>query len=85
MLVLSSWFYQDIYRRYTVNMGASVAIEMQKPVDASDIEATQNIEFAKNEVIRLRRELGHLAIQHGVEIGAALDASDLGNESIMYL
>ena len=42
-------------------MGAAVTIELNKPVDASDIRASNNLLVAKNEVIRLRKELGHLA------------------------
>ena len=45
-------------------MGASVSVsmkaELEKPVDASDIRAT-NLNFAREEVIRLRLELGDLA------------------------
>lgn len=57
-------------------MGAAAAVEVQKPVDASDILATNDLEFAKSEVIRLRKELGHLASAYGQEI-LSMDASDL--------
>ena len=42
-------------------MGAAVTIELNKPIDASDIRASNNLLVARNEVIRLRKELGHLA------------------------
>jgi hypothetical protein len=42
-------------------MGAAVTIELNKPADASDIRASNNLLVARNEVIRLRKELGHLA------------------------
>ena len=42
-------------------MGAAVTIELNKPVDASDIRSSDNLSVAQNEVIRLRKELGHLA------------------------
>jgi hypothetical protein len=57
-------------------MGAAVAVELEKPVDGSDILATNSLEYARNEVIRLRNDLGHLAKQFGVEI-LAYDASDI--------
>jgi hypothetical protein len=57
-------------------MGAAAAIEREKPVDASDILRTGDLNFAKAEVIRLRRDLGHLAADYGVEI-LSMDASDL--------
>lgn len=57
-------------------MGATASIELEKPVDASDILATNSLDFAKSEVIRLRRELGHLAASYGVEI-LSYDASDI--------
>ncbi len=57
-------------------MGAAAAVEVQKPVDASDILATNDLEFAKSEVIRLRKELGHFASAYGQEI-LSMDASDL--------
>jgi hypothetical protein len=57
-------------------MGATASIELEKPVDASDILASNSLDFAKSEVIRLRRELGHLAAAYGVEI-LSYDASDI--------
>ena len=42
-------------------MGAAVTIELNKPIDASDIRSSNNLSVARNEVIRLRKELGHLA------------------------
>ena len=44
-----------------LQMGAAVTIELNKPTDASDVRATRSLQIAKNEVIRLREELGHLA------------------------
>lgn len=49
-------------------MGAAVTLELQKPIDASDILNTGDLTFAKNEVIRLRTSLGHLAKEYGIEI-----------------
>ncbi len=57
-------------------MGATASIELQKPSDASDILATDNLDFAKSEVIRLRKDLGHLAEKYGVTI-LSYDASDI--------
>lgn len=59
-------------------MGAAAVVEVQKPADASDISATRSsgIEFARSEVIRLRKELGHLASSYGMDM-LTLDASDL--------
>lgn len=57
-------------------MGAAAAIEIRKPVDASDILATKSLTFAREEVIRLRTELGHLANLYKIEI-LSMDASDL--------
>lgn len=57
-------------------MGATAAIELQKPPDASDILSSNDVEFAKSEVIRLRNELGHLAKAHGINI-LCMDASDI--------
>ncbi len=57
-------------------MGATASIELEKPVDASDILASDSLEFAKSEVVRLRRELGHLAAAYGVEL-LSYDASDI--------
>eukprot|EP01039_Chlorochromonas_danica_P004513 gene4513-4949_t len=57
-------------------MGAAVAVEIKKPPDASDILETHNLAFARSEIVRLRRELGHLAASYGMEV-VSLDASDL--------
>lgn len=59
-------------------MGAAAAVEVQKPVDASDISATRSsgIEFARSEVIRLRKELGQYASSYGIDL-LTVDASDL--------
>jgi len=55
-------------------MGAAVTIELVKPLDGSDII---NIEIARNEVIRLRTTLGHLAQLGGFSGEIVLDASDI--------
>lgn len=62
-------------------MGAAVTIELTKPVDGSDIVATGSIDFAKNEVIRLRNDLGYLAQKYGMQV-VPTNADDLisGNE-----
>jgi len=57
-------------------MGAAVALELSKPVDATDITESKSLEYAKNEVIRLRQNLSHLAEKYGMKI-MANDASDL--------
>ena len=57
-------------------MGAAVGVELAKPVDASDITENGTLELAKNEVIRLRLSLGHLAKGAGFA-DVIYDASDL--------
>ena len=57
-------------------MGAAVALELSKPVDAKDIIESKSLEYAKNEVIRLRHNLSHLAEKYGMKI-MTNDASDL--------
>lgn len=57
-------------------MGAAASIEMEKPVDASEIRSTGSLIVAKNEVIRLRETLGHLAKQAGMT-EVVYDASDI--------
>lgn len=57
-------------------MGAAVAIDIAKPKDASDIRATGSLSIAKEEVIRLRGLLGHLAKDYGIN-AVVYDASDL--------
>lgn len=62
-------------------MGAAVTIELTKPADGSDIVATGSLNYAKNEVIRLRNDLGFLAQQYGMQV-MPIDADDLihGND-----
>jgi hypothetical protein len=55
-------------------MGAAVGVEMNKPADASDVQ--NSLVSAKNEVIRLRHSLGHLAKGAGFT-DVVFDASDL--------
>jgi hypothetical protein len=57
-------------------MGAAATVELTKPIDASDILQSDDLNFAKHEVIRLRGELGHLAKAYGVPI-LSFDASDI--------
>ena len=57
-------------------MGAAAGVEIQKPVDASEIRATGNLRIAKDEVIRLRDLLGHFAKDAGFA-EVVYDASDL--------
>lgn len=62
-------------------MGAAAAIEeLQKPVDCSDIIQANDLNFAVSEIIRLRKDLGHLAEKYNIKI-LSYDASDivLGN------
>eukprot|EP01038_Epipyxis_sp_PR26KG_P010656 gene10656-14311_t len=58
-------------------MGATASIELQKPPDASDILESNSLEFAKSEIIRLRKELGHLAGEYKMDNMLLYDASDL--------
>lgn len=62
-------------------MGAAVTIELTKPADGSDIIATGSLQYAKNEVIRLRNDLGYLAQKYGMQV-MPTDADDLiqGND-----
>ena len=51
-----------------VNMGAAVTIELSKPADASDVASTNSLEFATNEIVRLRSDLGYLAQRYGMQV-----------------
>jgi hypothetical protein len=67
-------------------MGAAASIEGQKPMDASDILASESLEVARGEVTRLRTSLGHLAKKHpGFDV-IVIDASDLchGVDEVSY-
>lgn len=55
-------------------MGAAVGVEIAKPLDGSDV--ADDLQFAMNEVIRLRHALGHLAKGAGFS-EVVYDASDL--------
>ena len=57
-------------------MGAAVALELSKPVDAMDIIESKSLDHAKNEVIRLRHNLSHLAEKYNMKV-MTTDASDL--------
>ena len=57
-------------------MGAAVTIELNKPADASDIRESKSLDYAKDEVIRLRNDLGQLAREYNVNI-MTYDASDI--------
>ena len=57
-------------------MGAVAGIELQRPIDASDILETGSVTVAKGEVIRLREKLGLYAKQAGFG-DVVYDASDL--------
>lgn len=57
-------------------MGSGVSVELSKPLDASDVQCTGSVVVARNEVIRLRNALGHLAKQAGFS-DVVYDASDL--------
>lgn len=57
-------------------MGAAVTIELQKPVDGSDIKSTGQLDHAKAEITRLRGLLGHLAKDMETD-GVIYDAHDL--------
>ena len=59
-------------------MGGAVSVELNKPLDASDIKHSNELSVARNEVIRLRSSLGHLAKNAGYEqTSLVIDASDL--------
>lgn len=57
-------------------MGAAASVELSKPVDASDIQSTNDLVYASAEVIRLRTSLGHLAKLAGID-AVVFDASDI--------
>ena len=57
-------------------MGAAVGVEISKPADGSDIAESRSLDVARDEIIRLRTSLGHLATQAGFA-AVILDASDL--------
>lgn len=57
-------------------MGATAAVEVRKPPDACDIRQTRDLAFARSEIVRLRKELGHLASTYGMNV-LTMDASDL--------
>ena len=57
-------------------MGSAVSVELEKPADASDVRSTGDLMTAKNEIIRLRHALGHLAKGAGF-VEVVYDASDL--------
>ena len=60
-----------------LKMGAAVGVELAKPVDASDITEGDLI-LARNEIMRLRHALGHLAkAVPGFGSEVVYDASDL--------
>ncbi len=57
-------------------MGAAVAVEMHKPLDASEIRGSGSLLVAKAEIVRLRGLLGHLAKDYGIDV-VVYDASDI--------
>lgn len=57
-------------------MGAAASIESQKPTDASDIAESNSVIVARNEVARLRKDLGHFARNAGFA-EVVYDVSDL--------
>jgi hypothetical protein len=58
------------------SMGAAVGVELNKPVNGSDILASESLLVARDEVVRLRLLLGHLAKENGFS-EVVYDASDL--------
>ena len=66
-------------------MGAAVTIELTKPADGSDIIATGSVDYARNEVIRLRNDLNYLAQKYGMQT-MPLTADDLitGDDKIDF-
>jgi hypothetical protein len=57
-------------------MGAAVGIELQKPLDASDIRESGSLDIARGEVMKLRASLGKYAASAGFA-EVVFDASDL--------
>ncbi len=57
-------------------MGAAVGVELNKPIDGSDILASDSLLVARDEIVRLRLLLGHLAKENGFS-EVVYDASDL--------
>lgn len=57
-------------------MGAAVGVELNKPVDGSDILHSDSLLVARDEIVRLRLLLGHLAKDNGFS-EVVYDASDL--------
>lgn len=53
-----------------------MGVELNKPVDGSDILASESLLVARDEVVRLRLLLGHLAKENGFT-EVVYDASDL--------
>ena len=60
----------------TATMGAAVGIELQKPLDASDIRESGSLDIARGEVMKLRASLGKYAASAGFA-EVVFDASDL--------
>lgn len=58
-------------------MGAAASIEGMKPVDASDIRNSNDLGYARSEIIQLRASLGKYALQAGFGDVVVYDASDL--------
>ena len=58
-------------------MGASASIEALKPVDASDIRSTNDLGYARDQIVHLRASLGKYALQAGFKDEVVYDASDL--------
>ncbi len=57
-------------------MGSGVSVELEKPLDGSDLRSSGSLQVALNEVMRLRRSLGHLAEAAGFA-AVVYDGSDL--------
>ena len=53
-----------------------MGVELNKPVDGSDILASESLLLARDEIVRLRLLLGHLAKENGFS-EVLYDASDL--------
>lgn len=58
-------------------MGAAASIEGMKPVDASDIRNSDDLGYARSEIVQLRASLGKYALQAGFGDVVIYDASDL--------
>mmetsp|Transcript_36148 Transcript_36148/g.34195 ORF Transcript_36148/g.34195 Transcript_36148/m.34195 type:complete len:144 (-) Transcript_36148:384-815(-) len=58
-------------------MGAAGSVESLKPADASDVRNSGSLNYARNEIVHLRANLGKYALQAGFTGEVVYDGSDL--------